>query len=773
MPTATHYEYRSTEAEFGLYNFHSQEQVENVIDCLTSRGESIQRLIHLFGEIGSGRHYLLRAAAHYASLGRKPVVVVSIDLDGYEPDRPLSSLLSHLSQKENELFSHKLSDLAKRVKVDIKAGPPNLLFASVGVKADLTLEEILDFFHANTRPPAGGISERELLGRFLARVTQTRKLVLHFRKSSSLDRALVARVVDELELNRDLIVAFSYLRGETAFSIRINPGVRVEVPPWTRDEMARAFAERFQLNSVPGNFLDFAWSFDPELRHRQGFATVLLRSIQTGCLFSDQRGNWVLKRNWQKDAGKELTRDLYKPLHDFEARLSDLEAPEERKNQLGQFIDFAAMCDPTIPVVALVRCIGLKENQVDEFIDLIDEATQVDDDNGLLRNVGFYHPGFPPETLIYRFRNPVRAASVLDRVHSLAQASDRLLSFSQRFFRPDTRAICEMFLNLARLAGRTHEAEQFETQLRWWTSIEETETLVGLIVDELTHGEISPALVWKILEGVKDTWPPALRWALIEGYGRQPDGIPDNMRFLFQITRGHILLDLGRYAEALAEAQEAEGHFVEPVWRSEALQRNLAGVAKRGLGEYAGSHRDLARALELANSNRLPEHPDVLRTMDNLAATLDAQGDLAGARALEEQVLAARRPLLGEAHPETLRAMNNLAQMLKAQRDLAGARTLLEQALAGRRRLLGEEHPETLITMDNFAETLKAQGDLEGAQALQEQVLAASRRLLGEEDPHTLITMKHLAQTLEAQGDLAAAQALKEQVLAARRRQRS
>ena len=39
--------------------------------------------------------------------------------------------------------------------------------------------------------------------------------------------------------------------------------------------------------------------------------------------------------------------------------------------------------------------------------------------------------------------------------------------------------------------------------------------------------------------------------------------------------------------------------------------------------------------------------------MSNLAATLRAQGDLAGARALQEQVLEARRRVLGEEHPDT------------------------------------------------------------------------------------------------------------------------
>jgi hypothetical protein len=70
------------------------------------------------------------------------------------------------------------------------------------------------------------------------------------------------------------------------------------------------------------------------------------------------------------------------------------------------------------------------------------------------------------------------------------------------------------------------------------------------------------------------------------------------------------------------------------------------------------------------------EHPNTLKSMLNLAGTLYAQGDLAGARTLQEQVLEAMARLLGQEHPDTLTAMNNLAQTLYAQGDLAGVRTL-------------------------------------------------------------------------------------------------
>ena len=75
------------------------------------------------------------------------------------------------------------------------------------------------------------------------------------------------------------------------------------------------------------------------------------------------------------------------------------------------------------------------------------------------------------------------------------------------------------------------------------------------------------------------------------------------------------------------------------------------------------------------------EHPDTLTSMNNLAQTLYAQGDLAGARKLQEQVLEAMTRLLGKEHPNTLTSMLNLAQMLQAEGDLAGAERLYRLAL--------------------------------------------------------------------------------------------
>jgi hypothetical protein len=124
------------------------------------------------------------------------------------------------------------------------------------------------------------------------------------------------------------------------------------------------------------------------------------------------------------------------------------------------------------------------------------------------------------------------------------------------------------------------------------------------------------------------------------------------------------------------------------------------------------------------------------------------------------EVLNGVRRVLGEEHPNTLISIGNLALTLEAEGDLSGARALQEQVLKVSRRVLGEEHPDALTAMSNLALTLRAQGD-HRAREVQEQVLKVSRRVLGEEHPDTLAAMGNLAATLEAEGDRGAARAIR------------
>src|SRR5262249_40231447 len=80
--------------------------------------------------------------------------------------------------------------------------------------------------------------------------------------------------------------------------------------------------------------------------------------------------------------------------------------------------------------------------------------------------------------------------------------------------------------------------------------------------------------------------------------------------------------------------------------------------------------------------------------LGSLVAQFDLErGAYVPARSMVEKVLEVRRRILGEEHPHTLTSMNNLAETLRAQGDLAGVRGLQEKVLEASRRIRGEEHP--------------------------------------------------------------------------------
>jgi serine/threonine protein kinase len=165
-----------------------------------------------------------------------------------------------------------------------------------------------------------------------------------------------------------------------------------------------------------------------------------------------------------------------------------------------------------------------------------------------------------------------------------------------------------------------------------------------------------------------------------------------------------------------------------------------------------------------------PDNPEALATLNNLAETYLAAGQLTKALPLLEQVLAERQEKLGPDHPATLASMNNLANAYRASGQVAKALPLLEETLAKRRKLLGEDHPDTALSYDTVAHTLQAQGRYAEAQPLYEKALAIRRKVLGEEHPDTASGYSGMASNLHAQGRYAEAQPLYEKALAIRRK---
>ncbi len=201
----------------------------------------------------------------------------------------------------------------------------------------------------------------------------------------------------------------------------------------------------------------------------------------------------------------------------------------------------------------------------------------------------------------------------------------------------------------------------------------------------------------------------------------------------------------------------------------QAARSNLAATMS-ALGDLAGARALLEEVLE-AFSRTLPQgHHDLQAARINLAGTIKAQGDLAGARVLEEAVLEVFSRTLPRDHPDFQTAQGNLAVTIKALGDRTGARALEEAVLEVRSRTLPADHPDLQAARQNLAGTIIALGDLAGARALFEQVLEVRLRTLPADHPDLLAAQQNLAVTIKALGDLDGARELEEQVLEVRLR---
>jgi hypothetical protein len=109
-----------------------------------------------------------------------------------------------------------------------------------------------------------------------------------------------------------------------------------------------------------------------------------------------------------------------------------------------------------------------------------------------------------------------------------------------------------------------------------------------------------------------------------------------------------------------------------------------------------------ARAYTLRRQVLGDEHPDTLRSMENLGAAWHAQGRYTEAEQIATKVLDLRRQVLGDEHPDTLRSMENLGAAWYAQGRYTEAEQIATKVLDLRRQVLGDEHPDTIRSMENL-----------------------------------------------------------------------
>jgi eukaryotic-like serine/threonine-protein kinase len=177
---------------------------------------------------------------------------------------------------------------------------------------------------------------------------------------------------------------------------------------------------------------------------------------------------------------------------------------------------------------------------------------------------------------------------------------------------------------------------------------------------------------------------------------------------------------------------------------SKGAMLDALGWTYLGLGLYDRSVTILTQARAVRQAALGPDHPETLRSCNNLANAYRSAGQLPEAIALHETTLKRREAALGPDHPETLKSCNNLAVAYWSAGRTDEAIALHESTLKLREAALGHSHPDTLSSRNNLALVYRDVGRFSEAIVLNEATLKLREAKLGPDHPDTLQSRNNL-----------------------------
>jgi len=228
--------------------------------------------------------------------------------------------------------------------------------------------------------------------------------------------------------------------------------------------------------------------------------------------------------------------------------------------------------------------------------------------------------------------------------------------------------------------------------------------------------------------------------------------------------RGDDEASIEMYRRVIAIREDALGDHPE-------LARSIANlaVAYSRLGRNDEAEPLFLRALAMREKTLAPDHPDVAQSLSPLGTMYSDEGRLDDAEPLLVRALDIRVKAYGEEHALVARSLSDLAGLYRMQGRFAKAQDHARRALAIREKTLGPEHPDVAASLNTLGSIARDEGRLEAAESHYRKALAIHEKALGPEHPETAECMFLLADVLVRRGRRAEAVPLAEHSLEIRR----
>ena len=138
----------------------------------------------------------------------------------------------------------------------------------------------------------------------------------------------------------------------------------------------------------------------------------------------------------------------------------------------------------------------------------------------------------------------------------------------------------------------------------------------------------------------------------------------------------------------------------------------------------------LATLLSLGTSVAAQAQGSEWERLNAEAISLYKQGRYDQAAVAEKKALQVAEQNLGPDHPDVATSLNNLAELYREQGQYAQAEPLFKRSLAILEKALGPDHPDVATTLNNLAALYKKTGREKEAKALEDRarVIVAMKR---------------------------------------------
>jgi serine/threonine-protein kinase len=206
--------------------------------------------------------------------------------------------------------------------------------------------------------------------------------------------------------------------------------------------------------------------------------------------------------------------------------------------------------------------------------------------------------------------------------------------------------------------------------------------------------------------------------------------------------------------EALSLADFA-GATVSRAGGGDVLRAQLAnnvGIVLYTLGRFDAALEKFQGALALWQKALGPDHPDVWKAVNNLAAANSRLGRYGESVAFARRGLDSARRIHGPSHPNVAMAYHTLGLDQDLIGDYDAARQSLERALGVGEEVFGAEHAEVAGYLHSLATVMRSLGRLDEAARLSRRSIAMREKLLGPDDPDVATSLSNLGETLVAMG---------------------